>query len=125
MRVSRYLPILALLALPLFAADHTKANVYPRATKLAAILEDAQSNANITAPSWKSIANEAHHLSNMIMSDTGSNHGDAHHLASEARKHIRLMRTAAGNGEAAGARSHAKEALTYVNQLVEWSAPKM
>ena len=121
MRKFRYLSVLLfLVALPLFAADH-KADVYARATKLATILEDAQTSANITSPAWKSVANEAHYLSNMIMSDTSSH--AAHELARDARTHVRLMRTAAGNGDAATAKAEAKAALEPVTKLIDWSAP--
>jgi hypothetical protein len=120
MRMLRYLSLLlVLVALPLFAANH-KPDVYARATKLAAILEDAQTSATITSPAWKTVANEAHYLSNMLMSDT---HGAPHDLASDARKHVRLMRTAAGAGDAATAKSEAKAALEPVTKLIDWSAP--
>lgn len=122
MRMFRFVSVLLLLvALPLFAADR-KADVYAHATKLATILQDAQTSANITSPAWKSVANEAHYLTNMLMSDTGVH--DAHELARDARTHVRLMRTAAGNGDAATARAEAKAALEPVTKLIDWSAPK-
>lgn len=121
MRLFRYLSLLAVVvALPLFAADN-KPDVYARATKLAAILQDAQTTASITSPAWKSVANEAHHLANMLMSDTSSH--TPHELARDARTHVRLMRTAAGNGDAATAKAEAQAALVPVTALIAWSGP--
>jgi hypothetical protein len=108
------------IVLPALASR--KADVYARSTKLAAILQDAQTSAAITDPAWKSVANEAHHLSNMIMSDLGPGH--EHDIASAVRKHVREMRAAAAKGDAAGAKTHAGEALAELTKLIEWSAPK-
>jgi len=41
--------------------------------------------------------------------------------AKNARMHVREFREAAMNGDAAGARDHASQAMQFVTQLIDWS----
>ena len=98
----------------------SKAAVYADATRLGSLLRDAQTNITLPAATWRTIAGEATVLSNRLVVRTA---GDARRIATDARKHVRLMATAARSGDAAAARSHAAEALPFVHQLIDWSAP--
>lgn len=102
------------------ARTTSKASVYTDATRLGTLLRDAQTNVTIPAATWTTVAGEATTLANRVYARTS---GDAHRLAADARTHVRLMATAARAGDAAGARSHASEALPFVHQLIDWSMP--
>lgn len=99
-------------------ASHTR--VWNTATRLAALLSDAQNTkANLSAATWKSIANESNALANRLVAETGGR-ADAR----EARTHVREMRGAAMKDDADGARSHAGMALPFVYKVIDWAAPK-
>ncbi|HXI13533.1 MAG TPA: hypothetical protein VNM92_12965 [Thermoanaerobaculia bacterium] len=91
------------------------------ATRLQALLSDVSHTANFDGGVWKTVGSEALVLSNRIYANSGSSSA-ARKLARETRTHVREMRNAAMNGDAAGARSHAAMAAPIVNQLVDWSA---
>jgi len=116
------------LAIPAFAQSHAKSSsasktrVYNDATRLAALLQDAQTTDNVEATSWKVIANEANALANRLYGYTGGS-ATARAAARDARTHVRQFRDAAMNGDAAGARTHATEAMEYVTKLIDWSSP--
>jgi hypothetical protein len=120
MKVRTLIAIACLLALPLAAAKTTtKTKVYNDATRLAAILSDAQNDRmNFSADAWKVTANEANTLANRIYAQTGGRS-----QAKDLRTHVRQMRDAALKGDAAGARQHASEAAPFAYQLIDWSAP--
>ncbi len=107
--------------MPVFAAN--KARVYNDSTRLAALLNDAQTTITVSSDVWRVVANEANSLANRIYGATGGN-ATARAAARNAREHVRLFRQAALAGDAAGARTHATEAMTYVTKLIDWSAPK-
>jgi hypothetical protein len=120
MKVRTLVAIACLLALPLTAAKTTtKTKVYNDATRLAAILSDAQNDRmNFSADAWKVTANEANTLANRIYAQTGGRS-----QAKDLRTHVRQMRDAALKGDGAGARQHAGEAAPFAYQLIDWSAP--
>ena len=101
----------------------SKQGVWTNATRLAALLADSQGTVAINAAAWKVVANEATALANKLVAGSGGS-PTARKAATEARTHVREMRTAAMAGDAAGARMHAGMALPFVYQLIEWSAPK-
>lgn len=101
----------------------SKQGVWTHATRLAALLADSQGTVAINAASWKVVANEANALANKLVAGSGGS-PTARKAATEARTHLREMRTAAMAGDAAGAKTHAGMALPFVYQLIEWSAPK-
>jgi len=105
-------------------AAHTggKARVYSDATRLGSLLDDTQGKAMLTPAAWKSIANEANALSNALVGATSGNK-TAHKAATDARTHVREMRTAALKGDADGAKTHAGLALPFVYTLIDWSTP--
>lgn len=106
------MPKTLLVALALFVA-------------LAAILEDAQTNAAITDDSWKGIGREADTLANGIISDLANTFREQHKISIEVRQEVRAMRFAAGaDRNAEEARSHARKALVSLAKLLEWSAPR-
>ncbi|HWS71499.1 MAG TPA: hypothetical protein VN605_05265, partial [Thermoanaerobaculia bacterium] len=72
------------------------------------------------AAAWNTIAGESTALANRLYARTS---GGAHQIAMNVRKHVRLMAAAARRGDASGARTHAGEALPFVYQLIDWSAP--
>jgi hypothetical protein len=109
-----------LAAMPAFAAN--KARVYSDATRLAALLNDAQTTITVSSDVWKVVANEANSLANRIYGATGGN-ATARAAARNAREHVRQFRDAALAGDAAGARTHATEAMEYVTKLIDWSSP--
>jgi hypothetical protein len=95
-------------------------SVYNDATRLGTLLRDVQANVPVRGETWNTVAGEATALANRLYARTS---GDSRRLATNARKHVRLMATAARRGEAAEARTHASEALPFVHQLIDWSAP--
>lgn len=93
-----------------------RAKVENDATRLAAILSDAQNDRmNFSADAWKVTVNEANSLANRVYANTG---GKAQ--ARDLRMHVRMMREAAMKGDAAGARQHASEALPFAYQIIDW-----
>ena len=111
--------LLCFTAMPAFAQ---KAKVNDYATRLASLLQDAQSKANLGPASWKALANEAVSLANKLYAYSAIQR-QARKLAAEVQTHVRAMRHAADSGDAAGAREHAAQALPYVYQLIDWSQP--
>ena len=95
--------------------------VYNDATRLAALLHDAQSNINYGEATWRAIANEANSLANRIYAGTVGNR-TAHGVAKDIRGHVREMREAALKGDAAGARSHAAQALPFDYKIIDWAS---
>jgi len=113
-----------LAALPLVAQTSKRTTrVWNDATRLAALLNDAQTNANLSANTWKVIANEANALANRIYGNTAGN-SQARSAAKDLRMHVREMRAAALAGDAAGAKSHASQALPFAYTLIDWSMQK-
>lgn len=110
-----------LAALPLYAANRMR--VFNDATRLAALLNDAQTGSNLSADTWKVIANEANALANRIYGNTAGN-SVARSAARDLRMHVRQLRTAALAGDAAAAKSHASQALPYAYTLIDWSQAK-
>ncbi len=103
-------------------SSSSKTRVYADATRLASLLQDAQTTDNVDSAVWKVVANEANSLANRIYGST-SGSATARKAATEARTHVRAFRDAALAGDAAGARTHAGEAMQYVTQLIDWSSP--
>ena len=99
-----------------------KTHVWNDATRLSALLHDAQANVNVSADVWRTIGNEANSLANRLYGHTAGN-STARALARDARMHVREMREAALAGNATEARRHAAEALPFVNKLADWGAP--
>jgi len=96
----RWMILLSLFATPLSAND---------LSRLEAILLDAQNDkVTISSDVWRVSGNEAVTLANRIKDGSA---------AQNLRMHVRQMRDAAVKGDAAGARSHASQALPYANQL--------
>lgn len=110
--------LLVVAALPLSAAN--KAGVETSATRLASLLQDVQSTANVDATAWKTIANEANSLANRVYGYTAGNK-TARSAATDLRMHVRELRKAAMAGDAAGARQHASEALPFAYKLIDWA----
>lgn len=104
------------------AASSAKTRAWNDSTRLGSLLRDAQANINVDSAVWKTVANEANSLANRLYGETGGN-ATARKAARNARTHVRAFRTAALNGDAAGARQHASEALPYVMQIADWAAP--
>lgn len=104
------------------ASTATKERVYADASRLAALLDDAQTNITVSSDVWKVVANEANSLANRLYGSTAVN-ATARAAARDARVHVRKFRDAALAGDAAGARTHASEAMPFVTQLIDWSAP--
>ena len=78
-------------------------------SRLEAILLDAQNDkVTISADAWRVSGNEAVTLANRIKGGSA---------AKNLRMHVREMRDAALKGDAAGARTHASEALPFAEQL--------
>ena len=98
-------------------------SVWNDATRLAALLSDSQGKVAINAAAWKVVANEANTLANRLAARSSGN-AVARKAATEARHHVREMRTAVMAGDAEGAKTHAGMALPFVYQLIDWSAPK-
>ncbi len=104
------------------ASTATKARVYADASRLAALLDDAQTNITVSSEVWKVVANEANSLANRLYGSTAVS-ATARTAARNAREHVRKFRDAALAGDAAGARTHASEAMPFVTQLIDWSSP--
>jgi len=96
--------------------------VYNDATRLGALLRDAQSNINYGDATWKAIGNESVTLANRIYAGTAGNDA-AHSAAKSLRTHVHAMRDAAQKGDAAGARSHASEAMPFDYTVIDWAWP--
>ena len=109
------------LAPAAMAQSKTKANVNDTATRLGALLQDVQTNVSVSAGVWRTVGNEANSLANKLYGHT-SGSAAARKLATEVRKHVRMLRAAALAGNAEEARRHASEAAPIVNQLIDWSA---
>jgi hypothetical protein len=105
---------LVLFALPLFASN---AKVHADATRLAAILVDAQ-DASVTGAAMTAASHEAYSLALHIFTAAGTK------AARDARAHVKQMRAAADAGDAAGARDHASQALPFVYEVITAAAPK-
>jgi hypothetical protein len=101
-------------------AKPAHAAVYNDATRLAALLRDAQTTVSLSAASWRTIANEANALANRIYGRTAGNR-TARAAARDLRTHVREMRTAALKGDAAAARDHANQALPFAYTLIDWA----
>jgi hypothetical protein len=100
-------------------ATASRTRVWNEATRLAALLNDAQNDkTTFSDTTWKAVANEANMLANRIYASSG---GRA--AARDIRMHVREMRAAALKGDAAGARSHASQALPFVYQIIDWAMP--
>lgn len=97
-----------------------KTRINDDANRLAGLLHDAQTSVTVNADVWKTVANEANSLANRLYGETGGN-ATARAAAKNARMHVREFREAAMNGDAAGARDHAGQAMQYVTQLIDWS----
>ena len=103
------------------ASAAMKTRVNNDASRLAGLLRDAQTSVTVNADVWKTVANEANSLANRLYGDTSGN-ATARAAAKNARTHVREFRDAAMNGDAAGARDHASQAMQYVTQLIDWSS---
>ena len=103
------------------ASSSTKTRVYNDATRLAALLQDAQTADNVDTNVWKVVANEANSLANKLYGATGGS-STARAAAKDARDHVRQFRDAALAGDAATARTHATEAMPYVTKLIDWAS---
>lgn len=100
-------------------ATASRTRVWNDATRLAALLSDAQNDkTTFSDTTWKAVANEANMLANRIYAGSG---GRA--AARDIRTHVREMHAAALKGDAAAARSHAALALPFVYQIVDWAMP--
>ena len=132
MKLRTLIAIVCLAALPAVAApkasstkasskaSSSKTKVWNDATRLVAILSDAQNDRmNFSADAWKVTANEANTLANRIYAQTGGKS-----QAKDLRTHVRQMRDAALKGDAAEARKHAGEAAPFAYELIDWSMPK-
>ena len=111
--------LIATIALPAAAATKTskaKARVASDTTRLAALLNDVQHTASFDSNVWKTTVNEANTLANRIYANTGGRE-QARHL----RMHVREMRKSALKDDAAAARPHAREALPFAYQLIDWA----
>lgn len=90
--------------------------------RLAAVLADTQAKANVSDAVWKTVGNEANTLASRVYANAkGSSTRKA---AASVRTHVREMHAAAMKGDAAGARMHAAEALPFVYQIIDASAPR-
>ena len=120
MSIKRLLIVMCFFALPVFATaqTHAHAKVWTDATRLAALLSDAQQNVSVDANVWRVVANEANTLANRIYAGSS---GKARTAARDLRTHVREFRKAALAGDASTARSHASEAQPFVYQIIDWS----
>ncbi|HEX8153373.1 MAG TPA: hypothetical protein VF698_09625 [Thermoanaerobaculia bacterium] len=114
------LVLLLLIATPTLAQTKTKARVAADASRLASLLQDVQNKSTVSEAAWKTIANEGNALANRVYGYT-SGQKTARTAATELRKHVRLMRTAAMKGDADEARKHASEALPFAYKLIDWA----
>jgi hypothetical protein len=117
-KIASLMVLIGALAISANAATKTnsKTRVYNDTTRLAAILSDVQNSSNFDSKAWKTTVNEANTLANRIYANTGGRS-----QAKELRSHVRMMREAALKDDAAGARDHAKQALPFAYQLVDWA----
>jgi hypothetical protein len=106
---------------PKHVTHHATSHAHEYATRLAAILDDTQGKATLSAAAWKSTANEADALANKLYASTS---GKDRIEAKNARTHVREMRTAAMKGDAEAAKTHAAKALSYVYKVIEATGPK-
>lgn len=90
--------------------------------RLEAILLSVRSDATISADAWRRIGNEANVLAYRIYANTAATEGRS--IAADLRKHVREMRTAAMNGNAAEARAHAAMALPFAYRLDDWASKR-
>jgi hypothetical protein len=127
MKRTNILVVAALLVLSLapaaMAQSKMKTRVWTEATRLSALLHDAQTTVSVNETVWRTIGNEANALANKLYGHTAGNSA-ARALARDARMHVREFRAAALAGNATEARRHAAEALPFVNRLADWSAAK-
>ena len=98
-----------------------KTRVYNDATRLAALLRDAQTTITVNPDVWKTVANEANSLANRLYGATSGN-ATARKAAKTVRDEVRQFRDAAMSGDTAAARDHASTALTSVWELIDWSS---
>ena len=92
--------------------------VFDDVTRLQALLIDAtNTQINFSAGTWRAVANEANMLANRIHGRTSSWRSESRSAARDLRMHVREMRAAALKGDAAGARTHAAEALPFASTL--------
>lgn len=116
-------------AVPAAAAEKAskstmKTRVWTESARLASLLSDVQTKVSLTSGSWRTIANEANALANKVYGHTSGNKA-ARALATDLRIHVREMRKAAMAGDAAEAKRHAREALPFAYQLIDWATPPM
>ena len=141
------LTVLVMVAMPLFADEKEKskekskgktkieksekkenkvstkkiARINSDVNRLESILVTAQNSAiAFPKPTLTKVANEANSLANRIWADVRSAHmtnTQALGVASDLRMHVREMHKAAANGDAAGVRLHAGQALTFAARL--------
>ena len=141
------LTVLVMVAMPLFADEKEKskekskvktkieksekkenkvstkkiARINSDVNRLESILVTAQNSAiAFPKPTLTKVANEANSLANRIWADVRSAHmtnTQAFGVASDLRMHVREMHKAAANGDAAGVRLHAGQALTFAARL--------
>ena len=141
------LTVLVMVAMPLFADEKEKskekskvktkieksekkenkvstkkiARINSDVNRLESILVTAQNSAiAFPKPTLTKVANEADSLANRIWADVRSAHmtnTQALGVASDLRMHVREMHKAAANGDAAGVRLHAGQALTFAARL--------
>lgn len=101
---------------------HAKRTVVPMhlvddAARLAAILNDSQTNITVSPAVWKVTAGEANTLANRVYAAARTSAEKK--AAREARTHVREMHAAATKGDDAAAKSHAGMALPYVYQVID------
>jgi hypothetical protein len=103
----------------------TRTRTYSDVTRLAANLQEVtQSTVVFSAATWKTVANESNALANRIYAGAAASHDKAAITAAKnLRMHIREMHKAALAGDAAGAKTHAGEALPFAYTIVDWSKP--
>lgn len=109
-------------ALPAAAQSASmKTRVWTETAALATLLSDVQTNVTLSGSAWRTIANEANARANKVYARTSGNKA-ARGLATELRMHVREMHKAAMKGDAAEAKRHAREALPFAYQLIDWAA---
>jgi hypothetical protein len=97
-----------------------KTRVWTDTARLATLLSDVQTTVPLSAGTWRTVANEGNALANKVYGHAGGNTA-ARALATDLRTHVREMRTAAMAGDAAEAQRHAREALPFAFQLIDWA----
>jgi len=128
------LTVLVMVAMPLFAEKKEKkekkavkvstkkvTRINNDVNRLETILVTARDSAiAFPKPTLTKVANEANSLANRIYADVHSAHmtnTEALNVARDLRMHVREMHKAAANGDAAGVRLHAGQALTFAARL--------